>query len=431
MKAKKILLVSALLSVALAARAQSARELIEQDTSRIACQLHHYEVPDFLDTKAPAGYKPFYVSHFGRHGSRYHTSDRAFAGTVKELRAMDGQGLLTDTGKSFLRDMEAFDAAHQGMGGYLTQRGSKEHQGVATRLYERCPKMFKQKDRKEVLAVSSTVVRCNQSMMNFCTALKGKAPDLDIAYYTNGRTDENLTRVAGGKPVREDPDNGLAVIDSLKRALFRIDRVAMEMFTDTSRAAGLVKGHDLVNFFFHALDLGSIDQCLDEQMPHVYGYFTMDELYAFWRVKNAMALNAHGFSYENREVLRRCGKFIVSDILEKADDALREGSGKVADFRFSHDGGVLPLAFYLKLEKHETAYRLGTEWEYGWYGFQYIPMCTNIQMIFYKNRKGDVLVKFLHNERETTLAEVAPCYGPYYRWTDLRPYLEKLAQLDC
>ena len=23
-------------------------------------------------TKVPAGYKPFYISHYGRHGSRYH-----------------------------------------------------------------------------------------------------------------------------------------------------------------------------------------------------------------------------------------------------------------------------------------------------------------------------------------------------------------------
>ncbi len=33
-----------------------------------------YVVPPESLTKAPKGYKPFYISHYGRHGSRYHLS---------------------------------------------------------------------------------------------------------------------------------------------------------------------------------------------------------------------------------------------------------------------------------------------------------------------------------------------------------------------
>ena len=29
-------------------------------------------------TKAPKGYKPFYISHYGRHGSRYYWSERLY-----------------------------------------------------------------------------------------------------------------------------------------------------------------------------------------------------------------------------------------------------------------------------------------------------------------------------------------------------------------
>ena len=43
-------------------------------------------------------------------------------------------------------------------------------------------------------------------------------------------------------------------------------------------------------------------------------------------------------------------------------------------------------------------------------------------MIFYKNKKGDVLVKLLYNERETTIPAVQTCCGPYYKWSELREY---------
>ena len=49
---------------------------------------------------------------------------------------------------------------------------------------------------------------------------------------------------------------------------------------------------------------------------------------------------------------------------------------------------------------------------------------SNLQMIFYKNRKGEVLVKFLANEQETLVPEINSFSGPYYRWEDVKRYIE-------
>ena len=87
--------------------------------------------------------------------------------------------------------------------------------------------------------------------------------------------------------------------------------------------------------------------------------------------------------------------------------------------------------FYLGLEGNDHTWHLGEEWEHGWYAFEQIPMCTNVQMIFYRNCKGDVLVKFLRNERETVITRLQPWKGPYYKWSELRPYLVELAAADC
>ena len=50
-----------------------------------------------------------------------------------------------------------------------------------------------------------------------------------------------------------------------------------------------------------------------------------------------------------------------------------------------------------------------------------IGMASNLQMVFYKNRKDDIIVKFLYNEKETTVPALEPVHaGIYYRWSDVR-----------
>ena len=259
-------------------RAQDARELISQDPARIACQMHRYEVPVILDTPPPAGYKPFYISHFGRHGSRYHTSSKPFAPTMATFRELEGKGLLTDTGRIVMHIVDTLRTVHEGMAGYLTQVGSREHQGVAERMYGRYPRVFRQKNRRDVLAVSSTVVRCNQSMMNFCTALKGKAPALDIHYYTNGRTDEALTRVAHGgrNPIFPPVDNSMEKVDSIRRARADASAFARRMFTDPEAAAACLQDGDMGAFMFQIIGHCVAGQCLDEPVPAIYPFFTED-----------------------------------------------------------------------------------------------------------------------------------------------------------
>ena len=51
-------------------------------------------------------------------------------------------------------------------------------------------------------------------------------------------------------------------------------------------------------------------------------------------------------------------------------------------------------------------------------------MTSNLQFIFYKNRKGSVLVKVLKNEREVLIPYLTPVKGPYYHWEDLSDLLK-------
>ncbi len=71
-----------------------AKTLLKEDITRCTNLHHNYEAPEkIIDTPAPKGYKPFYVSHYGRHGSRYHWTDRS-RGRLRSLTRFPPTGFL-------------------------------------------------------------------------------------------------------------------------------------------------------------------------------------------------------------------------------------------------------------------------------------------------------------------------------------------------
>ena len=67
------------------AGAQTSREELLTHIELTAGNYANYPVPTGHLTPAPEGYEPFYISHYGRHGARYMTSDRAYRRLQKLL----------------------------------------------------------------------------------------------------------------------------------------------------------------------------------------------------------------------------------------------------------------------------------------------------------------------------------------------------------
>ena len=110
---------------------------------------------------------------------------------------------------------------------------------------------------------------------------------------------------------------------------------------------------------------------------------------------------------------------LVLDFVEKADAAL--SGGKIAaDLRFSHDVGLMPFFSLIGLDKFDTAESFDTVCSV-WNSSYFMPMATNLQLVFYKGRKGDILVRVLLNEADWSIPALGP--GPYYPWPALRAYL--------
>lgn len=422
---------------ALAQPAQSKQELmrlLQEKPERSAPLLYNYEAPSkIIDTPAPKGFKPFYVSHYGRHGSRYHCVEYFFRSPMAVLDSLDAQNLLTDEGKSVLADMQIIADAHNGQIGYLTHKGARQHQDIAGRLYRRCPEIFNQKDRQEVYCVATAVPRCIQSMANFCLALGRENPSLEITMDAGERFTKYL---CNDKGVPQDNAREVFVRDSVLNANLDPTRLLTALTTDADEAVKYMKG-GARKFFAELLNAGSIGQCLDIQDPYIYRHFTTEEIYGIFSYYNVKFYTIMNASVENGRSRDLVGARVVKDIVEKADAAMGMctcdagaghagagcggGNGHCADLRFGHDAGLGPILSLLRLAGFEKEEKMAKSIDGKWYSFEGMPMASNLQMIFYRNKKGVVLVKFLFNESETSIPALGP--GPYYRWSLIREYL--------
>ena len=161
---------------------EEAVRLFTENPDRAANNMHSYEFNPIVDTKAPKGFKPFYISHYGRHGSRYEQNSTFARAAMSAFAYLDSLDLLTETGKALYADVDAVVEAHKGMEGSLTPRGAREHQTLAKRMVKRFPDAFKNKDRWEVNSFSSTNFRCIVSMCNFTNSMKAESPRQEFTY---------------------------------------------------------------------------------------------------------------------------------------------------------------------------------------------------------------------------------------------------------
>ena len=133
----KLLLISLFLCAS--AWAQSPWEDVQALPSRVdgICQV--YPEPSGALTPAPRGYEAFYLSHYGRHGSRLVHRDDYYSDPYRMLLAADSAGVLTPLGKSVLSRLGRQYGEAKGRCGELTAVGAREQAGIAERMVRNYP----------------------------------------------------------------------------------------------------------------------------------------------------------------------------------------------------------------------------------------------------------------------------------------------------
>lgn len=413
-------LAAVLLAAAVTLRGQTYQEKLRENRERASAEYHYYEAVSAPVSPAPKGYKPFYISHYGRHGSRYLTSGSFFAKARAGLDAAAEKGLLTEEGKLVSRQLDTLMEEHEGMYGMLTRRGAEEHRGIARRMRARFPRVFSGKEgRNQVECVSSYWPRCLVSMANFTEGLQEKADGLDFTFITGPKY---LDYISMDLDTKELSKRSKAFEGRIARFLPSPDRLYAALFTDPEAARALTGDTDA--FVKSLFDAATISPNT-EARPDLFAHFTDDELAGLWIRKNNRMYYRNGISAEEGDFVRAIAKPLIHDILEKADAALREDSERAADLRFGHDVGLLPLVGTIGIEGMQEHFPSETVHTH-WFAFDMVPMASNLQMVFFRNKRGHVLVQLLYNERETSIPALPAETGGFYDWNTLRAYLETL-----
>ena len=97
---KKLFLIGLLLFSFLLVRGQRAdvREEVYANPMRSYGNDFPYPTETYRQTPSPKGYKPFYISHYGRHGSRYYWESSLYKRIDSLLTDAHAKGILTEAG---------------------------------------------------------------------------------------------------------------------------------------------------------------------------------------------------------------------------------------------------------------------------------------------------------------------------------------------
>ena len=410
---KKILNALLLWVIALSTWAQgvSALEQVKADPRKAYGQDYPYSMKPAALTKSPKGYKAFYISHYGRHGSRYYWNDMLYRNLDSLLRKAHEKNQLTPVGEAFRTKCMAAKTELATSVSELSDLGWEQHQYIARTMYNNFEDMFKQGG--DIYAISSLTGRCVLSMASFCQELAQCNPKLEIREESarkvldgvkpDDRQNPNYKRFPRSRPRFQANRQKFQNNDNLR------EKIITRVFTSTEGLPGnpnSIAG-DFINLYTSLPSIGH-----DGMME---GIITDEEIAARWENEN---LGSYTWVFEPRYDMIP----ILRDIIKKADNVLNGKTKRLADLRFGHDTCLGPLTVLMGINgadiDPEDPYEVKNcyqNWTMG--------KASNLQIVFYHSKKAGqpILIKCILNGEEVSLPLPNDLY-PYYRWEDFKKF---------
>lgn len=411
------------------ARGQVVLDIIRQSPGYASCNYDVYpdSIPDKL-TAAPKGKHPFYISHYGRHGSRYINRRSGYEIPYKMIVQANGVDELTAMGKRVFSEMNFILNDSEDRWGDLTTLGKIQQLQIARRMIDRFPEVFA--DSANVSAISTVVPRCMMSMESFLIGLTQQNPRLRITMDASRRTQgymnyqDPLLRINKMTPKAQKAYDAYIASrvgnSRLMEMLFKNPDIVKELVDET-----------FFSYYLMKMGLFQLNTHLN-QNTFLTDLFTAEDLYRMWQIDNVLWYVRYGFCPLNGGDYPYTQRHLLRQIIADADSCLRLDTPG-AQLRFGHDTVLLPLVCLLGINGYDLQTNNLEEIEArGWWSSSVFPMGSNVQFIFYRSspRDKDVLFKVLLNEQEARLPIRTDC-APYYHWRDFRRhYLKKLDQYE-
>ena len=425
---RKSLLMILLIVCALLAQAQTRQQM--------GGVYYAYPAPKKpVSVKAPEGYIPFYISHYGRHGSRWLPSDSRYIWVNQHF---DEESNLTPLGKKVKGWLTQVWENAKGNGGKLTKLGEKQHRGIADRMAHNFPQIFAKGNH--VQARSSVVDRCAKSMLAFTDELRQLQPSLDMDVKTDSA---DMAWIAYTSPEVKALENRTHIVAKVSP-----DRFLHQLFKDITKVDGPMKLMSEIHTIASSIqDVGLNFKSYPRQIEKgLYGLFTDEEFKAFYDANNLRMTICNGEYPTNERIPARSAISLWENVEAEADKALASDRPS-ATLRFGHDTSLYRLYSLMNMFFARPDACCDTDAKMASYKKEsdamdvVVPMAANLQLVFYKKKQWDraypesnVLVRILCNERnvgELNLNayiyndDIEDMAGNYYTWASLKNYMHE------
>ena len=382
---------------------------------------------------APEGFEPFYFSLVGRHGSRYDQSERRFKSILSVYRKADSLGILTEQGKHLYAHIAEIEAAQEGRNGELSELGYNQWLGIAHRAYKNFAPAFAE---GSIEGKSSTSLRCLLSLVAFNQGIKEHSPQLAIyqqarkselaivrPLYDNPNTPELARKIQKECGEKGEWNKNLSVWVKESDASSFLSKVT----TDRKRLIKECGGKSYFNvlrYSFRALLFGENFELGDREL--LTELFTPEEMYRIYVHQTAKWVNTSvGRGKDEVEMYSSFMRPMVDDIVARCNAAIEGKNPHKANLRFTHDSYVGPLLSVMGYEGCVPQYNTDIELATTSFNFgTVVPMAANLQIVLYRNKKGEVLVRSLVNERDAYLP-IKCATAPFYPWKAFCKHLEE------
>ena len=413
------------LSISMVATAQNSKAILHEHPELSAGFYHSYDVhcSDSLAPSRPEGYEPFYISHYGRHGSRWHTSEKKYKPVLDILEKAYAEDALTQQGENLLEKIRIIAKDAQNRYGELSPRGELEHKAIAERMFWTYPEVFSTKDghKPRIDSKSTIVIRCILSMAANNERLKELNPDMIMTRESSRRNMWYMSNRHLSDSLQLFNKAGI-INDSLMVRWIKPKRFIKNVFSSRSFVKKEIPNpHE---WMYDVFLIAGIMESSDHLGIDLFDYFTEDELYDLWRCINVYGYITMGPSLKYGDANLEDAKPLLRNIIETADKVVYQGEDISASLRFGHDSNIIPLLSLIGVEN--VAVRVSIEEAQKYWNLSKVsPMATNLQFIFFKpegkTESDDIKVRVLYNERD---AKLPLENAPFYEWEDLKTYLE-------
>lgn len=389
---------------------------------------------------APAGFKPFNISTYARHGARLYSKESLYDQMHKLMTRADASGQLTPLGRELLERSEAVYHRVRGRAYDLTGYGQQQHRMIADRIWKAWRPVFR--GRRSIDARSTQTNRTILSMTAALDEYRRLNPRLNISFDASAADMGVLNPTSKYNPRAQERDWSRAfeadtarwnpAFNMLWQENCRPQELFSRFFTDPAVVLPVFKDYITAARMFYFYFCFSETLGPEESLMYM---LTPEEAYGMWECENFRMYSCcgatplyHGRNWALEEaLLRDFMKYWEADIA---------GGDVAARLRFGHDYKISGTLVLLGAENWTWCTEDPRRVKEG-YDFGHMPMASTLLFALYRNRAGDVLVRCSLDEKPQHFP--IACYKDtrgrewpdFYSWDVFKAYCEtRLALAD-